>query len=144
MHFMNPVSLQSSVEVIRAKLTSAKTLEEVTEINMSLCLEQIVVNDQPGFVSNRLSHLFMNEAFNVLQEGVASEIDIDRIFTECFKHEMGPLATADLIGLDTVLDSLNVLYKYYGDAKYKPSKLLEGMVKDGRLGKKANNGFYKY
>jgi 3-hydroxybutyryl-CoA dehydrogenase len=144
MHFMNPVSMQSSVELIKAELTSAQTLKEINALTADLQLEQIIVNDRPGFVSNRLSHLFMNEAFNVLKEEVASATDIDRIFTECFKHKMGPLATADLIGLDTVLDSLNVLYEFYGEAKYKPSSLLVDMVTEGLLGKKSHRGFFNY
>jgi 3-hydroxybutyryl-CoA dehydrogenase len=104
----------------------------------------IIVNDYPGFVSNRISHLFMNEAAFVLQDQVASAKDIDDIFKKCFGHKMGPLETADLIGLDTVVNSLDILYQSYQDSKFRCCPLLRKMVDAKLLGKKTGKGFFQY
>jgi 3-hydroxybutyryl-CoA dehydrogenase len=106
--------------------------------------ECIIVKDSPGFVSNRVLMLAINEAIHVVQEGVASAKDVDRIFKTCFAHRMGPLETADLIGLDTVLYSLQVLHDSLDEDKYRPSPLLEQMVHQGLYGRKSGQGFYRY
>ncbi|EJW15271.1 3-hydroxyacyl-CoA dehydrogenase family protein [Paenibacillus alvei] len=144
MHFMNPVYMKSSVEVIRGYHTSADTIDQAHRFLDSLDKEAILVNDMPGFVSNRISHLFMNEAVYVVQDQVASPQEVDDIFKKCYGHKMGPLETADLIGLDTVLDSLNILYESYQDTKFRAAPLLQKMVDAGLYGKKAGKGFYNY
>lgn len=143
-HFMNPVPLKTTIEVIRGYHTSDETIQFTQDILGLIGKECIIVNDFPGFVSNRISHLFMNEAAYVVQDGVASASDVDSIFKKCFGHKMGPLETADLIGLDTVMDSLKILYDSYEDSKFRCCPLLKKMVDAGLLGKKAGEGFYKY
>lgn len=143
-HLMNPVHLKSTVEVIRGFLTSQATLDTLTKLLGRLGKRAIVVEDLPGFVSNRISHLFMNEAAFVLQDKVADAAQIDAIFKQCFGHTMGPLETADLIGLDTVVRSLDVLYESYQDSKYRVCPLMRKLVHAGRLGRKAGKGFYDY
>ena len=106
--------------------------------------EYIVVNDSPGFVSNRVLMLTINEAIFLLQEQVASVQEVDRIFKLCFEHKMGPLETADLIGLDTILFSIEVLYESFNDSKYRPCPLLKKMVDAGLHGVKSGQGFYTY
>lgn len=143
-HLMNPVYLKSTVEVIRGEHTTDETVNKLTILLSQLGKQAILVEDVPGFVSNRISHLFMNEAALVLQEKVASADKIDTIFKQCFGHKMGPLETADLIGLDTVVRSLDVLYDSYRDPKYRCSSLLREMVAAGQLGRKSGQGFYTY
>lgn len=143
-HFMNPVPLKEAIEVIRGHHTSDSTLEEVKRLLGELGKESIVVNDLPGFVSNRISHLFMNEAAFVVQDQLASAMEVDEIFRKCYGHKMGPLETADLIGLDTVVHSLNVLYESFQDPKFRCCPLLKKMVDAGLLGKKSGEGFYMY
>jgi 3-hydroxybutyryl-CoA dehydrogenase len=143
-HFMNPVHVQPTVEVIRGYHTSDQTLGVLNQLFSQLNKEAIVVEDLPGFVSNRISHLFMNEAAFVLQDNIATVEKIDAIFKKCFGHKMGPLETADLIGLDTVMHSLDVLYESYQDSKYRCSPLLRKMVHAGHLGRKTGKGFYAY
>ncbi len=144
MHFMNPVYLKSCIEVIRGYHTSDEGIQAAKGLLNQLGKEAIVVNDFPGFVSNRISHLFMNEAAFVVQDQVASPKDVDDIFKKCYNHKMGPLETADLIGLDTVMDSLNVLYESYQDSKFRCCPLLRKMVDAGLLGVKSGKGFYDY
>ena len=144
MHFMNPVYLKDCVEVIRGYHTSDKTIDTALSFLNEIGKHGVVVNDLPGFVSNRISHLFMNEAVFTLQDSVADAKIIDTIFKECFGHHMGPLETADLIGLDTVYNSLIILYNSYKDPKYRPAPLLEKMVNAGLLGVKTKKGFYEY
>lgn len=143
-HFMNPVSAIDTVEVIIAKQTSDDTLRGVEEYLKSIGKKSIIVKDSPGFVSNRISHLFMNEAIRTLQDDIASAEKIDAIFEKCYLHKMGPLKTADLIGLDTVKKSLDVLYHYYKEEKFKSAPLLCQLVEEGKLGRKTGQGFYKY
>jgi len=144
MHFLNPVPLKNLVEVITAPSTSSRTVERAKVFLQSLDKTWVVVKDAPGFVTNRILMLTINEAIRVVHEGIAEPKDVDRIFKLGFSHKMGPLATADLIGLDTVRDSLAVLYDSFGDPKYLPCPLLEKMIETGSLGRKTGKGFYEY
>lgn len=144
MHFMNPVPLKEIVETVRGYHTSTETIKAAETLLKSIGKQQILVEDSPGFVSNRLSHLFMNEAAFLVQERVADPKQIDLIFKKGYAHKMGPLETADLIGLDTVVHSLDVLYKEYGDSKFSCCPLLRKMVDAGLLGRKSGQGFYHY
>lgn len=143
-HFMNPVHLMPTVEVIRGYHTSDGTLATLLGLLAALKKEGVVVEDLPGFVSNRISHLFMNEAAFVLQDSVTTAVNIDQIFKKCFGHKMGPLETADLIGLDTVVRSLDVLYESFQDPKYRCCPLLRKLVHAGHLGRKTGKGFHVY
>lgn len=144
MHFMNPVPKKDVVEVIRSAATSDETVGAATELLDRLGKRAIIVRDSPGFVTNRVLMLTVNEAIAVVEEGVAEPADVDAIFVGCFAHAMGPLATADLIGLDTVLRSLDVLQDSFGDPKFAPRPLLRRMVESGRLGRKSGGGFFDY
>ncbi|MBI4206776.1 MAG: 3-hydroxybutyryl-CoA dehydrogenase [Betaproteobacteria bacterium] len=143
-HFMNPVHLKPTVEVIRGFHTSDRAVDSLLQLLSRLNKEAIIVEDLPGFVSNRISHLFMNEAAFALQDGVATAEKIDLIFKKCFGHKMGPLETADLIGLDTVMRSLDVLYESFHDPKYRCCPLLRKFVHAGHLGRKTGRGFHVY
>lgn len=143
-HFMNPVPLKKIVETIKGFHTADETVEVLKSVLKTMGKRAIVVNDFPGFVANRLSHLFMNEAAFLVQDQVAKPKDIDLIFKQGYGHKMGPLETADLIGLDTVVMSLGVLYESYQDPKFRCCPLLKKMVDAGLLGKKSGQGFYKY
>jgi 3-hydroxybutyryl-CoA dehydrogenase len=144
MHFMNPVFAKPVIEVMRGFHTSDETIKHTEEFLAQLDKKAILVNDYPGFVTNRISHLFMNEAMWVVQDQVATPEDVDKIFKKCFGHTMGPLETADLIGLDTVMQSLHVLYESYQDPKFRCCPLLKKMVDAGLLGRKSGKGFYDY
>jgi len=143
-HFMNPVPLKDTVEVIRGYHTSEETIEVTRKLLEAMGKEGILVNDAPGFVSNRVLMLTVNEAIFLVQDQVAPPENVDRIFKSCFGHKMGPLETADLIGLDTILYSLEVLYDSFNDSKYRPSPLLKKMVDAGLHGRKSGKGFYDY
>jgi 3-hydroxybutyryl-CoA dehydrogenase len=144
MHFMNPVPMKPVVEVIRGYHTSDQTIETAQQFLAQMGKEGIVVNDSPGFVSNRVLMLTINEAIFLLQEQVAKAEEVDRIFKLCIGHKMGPLETADLIGLDTILYSIEVLYESFNDSKYRPCPLLKKMVDAGLHGRKSGQGFYTY
>lgn len=144
MHFMNPVPMKPMVEVIRGYHTSEETLTTAKNLLASMDKQCVVVNDMPGFVSNRVLMLTVNEAIYLVQDQVASVEDIDTIFKSCFSHKMGPLETADLIGLDTILYSIEVLYESFNDSKYRPCPLLKKMVDAGLYGRKNGKGFYTY
>jgi 3-hydroxybutyryl-CoA dehydrogenase len=144
LHFMNPVPLKGVVEAVRGMKTSPETEVVATELLSSIHKKPVWVNDSPGFVANRLSHLFMNEAAFLIQENTASANEIDTIFKEGYGHKMGPLETADLIGLDVVVSSLEVLYESYQDPKFRCCPLLKRMVYSGKLGQKSGEGFYEY
>lgn len=144
MHFMNPAELKPAVEVVRGPRTDAATLEAGLAFLGSLGKEPIVVGDGPGFVSNRLLMALVNDAAAALADGVAGADEIDRVMTACLGHPMGPLATADLIGLDTVVDTLRVLERLTGDARYAPTRELVERVERGELGRKTGAGFHDY
>jgi 3-hydroxybutyryl-CoA dehydrogenase len=144
MHFMNPVPLKPTVEVIRGFYTSEETIATARSFLDGMGKHAIIVNDVPGFVSNRVLMPMVNEAVFLVQEGVAPAEDVDRLFKQCFGHKMGPLETADLIGLDTILNSIAVLHESFGDSKYRPCPLLVKMVDAGLLGRKSGKGFYTY
>ncbi len=144
MHFMNPVPMKPTVEVIRGYHTSEETLATARNLLASMGKKGIVVNDMPGFVSNRVLMLTVNEAVYLVQDQVAAAADVDEIFRSCFGHKMGPLETADLIGLDTILYSIEVLYESFNDSKYRPCPLLKKMVDAGLHGRKNGKGFYTY
>jgi len=143
-HFMNPVSQKPVVEVIRGHHTSEATVAATLAALRTLGKRGIVVRDSPGFVSNRVLMLTVNEAVFLVHETVASAEEIDDIFRSCFGHKMGPLETADLIGLDTVLRSIELLYEQFCDPKYRPCPLLRRMVEAGLHGRKSGEGFYHY
>jgi 3-hydroxybutyryl-CoA dehydrogenase len=144
MHFMNPVPVKKFVEMIRGERTSEETIEGATALVKRLGKEHVVVKDFPGFVSNRVMMLAVNECAFVVQDDVADPAEVDKVFRLGFGHSMGPLATADLIGLDTVLNSIVVLFDEYKDPKYRPCPLLQRMVDAGYLGRKSGRGFFKY
>ncbi|MHA6528859.1 3-hydroxyacyl-CoA dehydrogenase family protein [Paenibacillus sp. BAC0078] len=143
-HFMNPVPLKSTVEAIRGAYTSQETINYAAGILAGMGKKYILVNDMPGFVSNRVLMLTINEAIWTVQDQVAPPEDVDRIFKECFGHTSGPLETGDLIGLDTILYSLEVLYESYQDPKFRACPLLRQMVSAGKCGRKSGQGFYQY
>jgi 3-hydroxybutyryl-CoA dehydrogenase len=143
-HFMNPVPLKNMVEMIRGYHTSDETIETAKSLLVAMGKECVLVNDMPGFVSNRVLMLMVNEALFLIQDRVATAAEVDTIFKACFGHKMGPLETADLIGLDTILYSIEVLYESFNDSKYRPCPLLKKMVDAGLLGRKSGQGFYSY
>jgi 3-hydroxybutyryl-CoA dehydrogenase len=144
MHFFNPVPVLKLVEIIRARETSDETAEAITELARELGKTPAVANDFPGFVSNRILMPFINEAVWALHDGVADAEAIDTIATLGFAHPMGPLALADLIGLDTCVAIMEVLQQGLGDERYAPCPLLREHVAAGELGRKTGSGFYEY
>ena len=144
MHFMNPVPLMTLVEIIRALQTSDTTYAEIETISRNLGKIPVEVNDSPGFVSNRILMPMINEAIFSLYEGIAKPQAIDTVMKLGMNHPIGPLALADLIGLDVCLSVMNVLHGEFGDSKFRPCPLLTKMVDAGYLGRKSGKGFYDY
>ncbi len=144
MHFMNPVPVMPLVEVVRGLETSEETVTATMDLARALGKTPVLVEDRPGFVSNRVLLPMINEAVFALQEGVATREAIDTVMKLGMNHPIGPLALADLIGLDVCLDILEVLHRGFGDDKYRPCPLWRQMVAAGRLGRKSGRGFYEY
>lgn len=143
-HFMNPAPLNDFIELVRGAKTSDEAVSCTIELIKGLNKKFVLVEDSVGFISNRISHIFMNESARLVYEGIATPSQIDAVFKYGYGHKMGPLETADLIGIDTVVDSLEVLYEHYMDTKYSVCPLLKKLVYQGDLGKKVGKGFYVY
>ncbi len=144
MHFMNPVPLMPLVEVVRGLQTSDETTSKVVEVAKQLGKTPVEVNDAPGFVSNRVLMPMINEAIFCVQDGIATAEGVDQVMKLGMNHPVGPLALADLIGLDVCLDIMHVLQDGLDKQKYRPAPLLEQMVAAGKLGRKSGQGFYAY
>lgn len=144
MHFFNPVPLMKLVEIIKGIITDEDTFNKVNELTSKLNKTAVKVEEAPGFVVNRILIPMINEAVGVLADGVANEEDIDKSMTLGANHPIGPLALADLIGLDVCLAIMDVLYDEYKDSKYRAHPLLRKMVRGNKLGRKTKSGFYQY
>jgi 3-hydroxybutyryl-CoA dehydrogenase len=144
LHFFNPVPVLPLVEVVRGLETSDDSIEAAVDFTSRLGKTPVVVKDGPGFVANRILIPMINEAVFTLQEGVAPKEAIDEVMKLGMSHPMGPLALADLIGLDICLDILETLHRDFGEDKYRPAPLLRRMVAAGKLGRKTGHGFYAY
>ncbi|MFE2728819.1 3-hydroxyacyl-CoA dehydrogenase family protein [Kitasatospora sp. NPDC059327] len=143
-HFMNPPSLIRTVEVVRGPRTGEAAMAAVRELLDELGRQSVVVNDSPGFVTSRVLHPMINTAARVVQAGTASVEAVDALMQGCLGHPTGPLRTADLIGIDNLVDSLRVLWERTGDESCRPCDLLLEKVREGRLGRKSGSGFYTY
>ncbi len=144
MHFFNPVPTMKLIEVIKGLVTSKETTQSIMDLGKSLGKEPVFVEEAPGFVVNRILIPMINEAIGVLADGVSTAEDIDRAMVLGANHPIGPLALGDLIGLDICLAIMEVLYREYGDPKYRPHWLLRKMVRANKLGRKTGEGFFKY
>ncbi|HEX6163863.1 MAG TPA: 3-hydroxyacyl-CoA dehydrogenase NAD-binding domain-containing protein [Vicinamibacterales bacterium] len=143
MHFFNPVHRMKLIEVVKALDTTPETIEVMQEVSAKMGKETVLVKESPGFVTSRINAMIGNEAFYMLQEGVASARDIDKALKLGLNHPMGPFELVDLVGLDTRLSILQYLHRTLGE-KFRPCPLLEQHVKDGRLGRKVGRGVYDY
>jgi 3-hydroxybutyryl-CoA dehydrogenase len=144
LHFFNPVPVLPLVEIVRGLETSDLTLATSVRFVEAIGKTPIVVNDSPGFVANRILLPMINEAIFTLQDGVAAAVAIDEVMKLGMSHPLGPLALADLIGLDVCLDILETLHRDFGDDKYRPAPMLRRMVGAGKLGRKSGQGFFEY
>jgi 3-hydroxybutyryl-CoA dehydrogenase len=143
MHFFNPVHRMALVEIVRAQHTTDATIAAVEDLARTMCKETVVVRESPGFITSRINAMIGNEAFYILQEGVASARDIDKALKLGLNHPMGPFELVDLVGLDTRLSILRHLHQTLGE-KFRPCPLLEEYVRAGRLGRKVGRGVYDY
>ena len=144
MHFFNPVHKMKLIEVVRAVETDDETIAAVSAVGRRMGKEVVVIKESPGFITSRINAMIGNEAFYMLQEGIASAADIDKALKLGLNHPMGPLALADLIGLDTCLAIMEVLHTQFADSKYRPSPLLRQYVDANWLGRKSGRGVYEY
>jgi 3-hydroxybutyryl-CoA dehydrogenase len=144
MHFMNPPKVIKLIEIIKGKKTSGKTLKIITDISKKIEKTPAIVNDSPGFVSNRLLFALIGEALQLLEKGVADKEDIDTVMKHGMNHPMGPIELADFIGLDICQNIMIYLHESLGEEKYKPTEMLNYLVKEGKLGRKSGEGFYAY
>lgn len=144
MHFFNPATVMKLVEVINGLHTSEETFKTVYELSKEIGKDPVEVKEGPGFVVNRILIFMINEAAIVLEEGLATADDIDKSMKLGCNHPMGPLALADLIGLDTCLHIMDTFYSETCDSKYRPARILRQMVRGGKLGRKSGEGFFKY
>ena len=144
MHFFNPVPVMKLVEIIKGIATSEETKNAIIELSKGLGKEPVEVEEAPGFVVNRILIPMINEAVGILADGIASAEDIDLAMKLGANHPIGPLALADLVGLDVCLAIMEVLYEEFGDSKYRPHPLLRKMVRGGLLGRKTKKGFFEY
>jgi 3-hydroxybutyryl-CoA dehydrogenase len=143
MHFFNPVPLMKLIEIIRGLETSEATIATTQEVSQKMKKETVVINESPGFITTRINAMIGNEAFYMLQEGVASAREIDKALKLGLNHPMGPFELVDLVGLDVRLNILNFLHQTLGE-KFRPCPLMVKYVKAGRLGRKAGKGVYEY
>jgi 3-hydroxybutyryl-CoA dehydrogenase len=143
MHFFNPVPKMKLVEIVRARDTSDETIAVTTEVARRMGKDTVLVNESPGFITSRVNALIGNEAFLMLEAGIATAEDIDKALKLGLNHPMGPFEMVDLVGLDTRLAVLEFLHKSFGE-KYRPSALMRKYVQEGRLGRKAGRGVYDY
>ena len=144
MHFMNPPKVMKLVEIIRGEKTSDETVGIVTDLIREIGKVPAFASDSPGFISNRLLFALIGEALRLLESGIVEKEDIDAVMKYGMNHPMGPIELADFIGLDVCRKVMQTLYKGLGDERYKPTHLLESMVREGKLGRKTGEGFYKY
>lgn len=144
MHFMNPPKVMKLVEIIKGSKTSQETLRAITDLSVRIEKNPAVVKDSPGFITNRLLFAFLGEAMRLFESGNALKEDIDTAMKFGMNHPMGPIELADFIGLDVCLEIMEYLHTHLKDEKFKPPAILSNLVKEGRLGRKTKEGFYKY
>jgi len=141
---MNPPVVMKLVEIVRGDKTSVEVVDTITELVRKIDKVPAIVHDSPGFISNRLLFALIGEALRLLESGIAEKEDIDTVMKYGMNHPMGPIELADFIGLDICLEIMRNLYEALGDERYKPTHQLENLVKEGKLGRKTKEGFYKF